>query len=334
MTGMIRSGAVAAFREQLRGRLVCPEDVSYDTARRVWNGRIDRRPAFIAFCADERDVVASVHFARQHDLVAAVRGGGHSVAGLGVCDDGLVIDLSLMNSIDVDAASHSVRAEGGVRWGELDRATQAFCLAVPGGADSEVGIAGLTLGGGNGWLMGLHGATCDNLLAADVVMADGRIVSASPTENPDLFWALRGGGGNFGIVTSFQFRLHPVGPTVIGGAILYAYKDAVKVLRRFRDFSPSIPDPLTVFACLIYDGGQPVVAIAVCHAMPGDNAEAAIAPLRGWGTIVADQVRSMSYIELQSLFDAARPAGRLCAMRSNFMGELPNAAIEILVEQF
>jgi FAD/FMN-containing dehydrogenase len=187
---MIRAGAVAAFRERLRGRLVGPEDASYDTARRVWNGRIGRRPALIAFCTDEMDVIASVCFAREQELVAAVRGGGHNVEGTAVCDDGLVIDLSLMKSIEVDAAGRSVRAEGGVLWGELDRATQAFCLAVPGGTDSDVGIAGLTLGGGNGWLMGLHGATSDNLLAADVVL--GRRVSASSTENPDLFWSLRG----------------------------------------------------------------------------------------------------------------------------------------------
>jgi FAD/FMN-containing dehydrogenase len=223
-----------------------------------------------------------------------VRAGGHGVAGTAVCDDGLVIDLSLMKSIEVDASDHSVRAQAGVLWGELDRATQVFHLAVPGGTDSGVGVAGLTLGGGNGWLMGLHGATCDNLLATEVVMADGRKVSASPTDNPDLFWALRGGGGNFGIVTSFGYRLHPIGPTVIGGAVLYAYEGAVKVLRHFREFSHSVPDPMTAFACLMYDGGQPVIAIAACHAASCDPAEAAFARLRGWGTVVADQLRSMS----------------------------------------
>src|SRR5262249_11437778 len=212
MTRTVRPGAVAAFRERLRGRLVCPEDSGYDAARRVWNGRIDRRPALIAFCSNTMDVVAAVRFAHEHELVAAVRGGGHGVAGTAVCDGGLVIDLSLMKSVEVDPVSRSARTQAGVRWRELDSATQAFRLAVPGGTDSEVGIAGLTLGGGNGWLMGLYGATCDNLLAAEVVMADGRIVSASSADSPDLFWALRGGGGNFGIVTSFRYRLHPVGP--------------------------------------------------------------------------------------------------------------------------
>ena len=220
MTRPIRLGAVAALREQLRGRLVSPDDTRYDAARKVWNGRIDRRPSLVAFCADEKEVVVALRFAREHELLVAVRGGGHSCAGTAVCDDGLVIDLSPMKAIEVDAVARSAQAQGGVLWGELDRATQAFGLAVPGGTDSEVGIAGLTLGGGNGWLMGVHGATCDNLLSADVVMADSRTVTANCNKNADLFWALRGGGGNFGIVTSFRYRLHPVGPTVIGGAVL------------------------------------------------------------------------------------------------------------------
>src|SRR5499433_3617882 len=284
MTQPIRPDAVAALRERLRGRLVSPDDTGYDTARKVWNGRIDRRPSLVAFCADDKEVVVALRFAREHELLVPVRGGGHSCAGTAVCDDGLVIDLSLMKAIEVDAAARTVQAQGGVLWGELDRATQAFGLAVPGGTDSEVGIAGLTLGGGNGWVMSLYGATCDNLLGANVIMADGQLVSASADENADLFWALRGGGGNFGIVTSFSYRLHPVGPTVIGGAILYAYKDALKVLRNFRDFADSAPDALTVYACLIYDNGQPVVAIAACYAGPQECTEAAVAPLRGWGT--------------------------------------------------
>src|SRR5262245_481747 len=249
MTQLLRPDAVATLREHLRGRLVSPDDTRYDTARKVWNGRIDRRPSLIAFCEDERDVVVALRFAREHELLVAVRGGGHSCAGTAVCDDGLVIDLSLMKAIGVDAAARTAQAQGGVLWGELDRATQAFGLAVPGGTDSEVGIAGLTLGGGNGWLMGVHGATCDNLLSADVVMADGRTVTANCNENVDLFWALRGGGGNFGIVTSFRYRLHPVGPTVIGGAIMYAYEDALNVLRHFRDIANSASDALTVYAC-------------------------------------------------------------------------------------
>jgi FAD/FMN-containing dehydrogenase len=335
MTRTLRHGVVAAFREQLHGRVMSPLDAGYNEARKVWNGRIDRRPALIAFCADEREVTAAVHFAREHDLLAAVRCGGHSVAGTAVCDDGLVIDLSLMKSIEVDAAGGHANAQGGALWRDLDRATQAFGLAVPGGTDPEVGIAGLTLGGGNGWLMGLHGATCDNLLAAHLITADGRGVTANSAENPDLLWALRGGGGNFGIVTSLRYRLYPVGPTVLGGAIMYDYGDAEKVLRYFRDFTLSpVPDPLTVFACLIYEGGEPVVAIAACYAGPMDRAKAVIAPLRGWGTIISDQVRSMAYVELQSLFDSARPAGRRCAMRSNFMAALPEDAIGILVQRF
>ena len=216
----LSSSAVAVFRDQLRGWLVTPEDASYDTARRVWNGRVDRRPALIAYCANQADVVSAVRFARERELLVAVRSGGHSCAGTAVCDGGLVIDLSLMKAIEMDAPGGTVRAQAGVLWAELDRATQASGLAVPGGTDSEVGIAGLTLGGGNGWLMGLYGATCDNLVEADAVVADGRSVSASASENADLFWALRGGGGNFGIVTSFRYRLHSVGPTVIGGGLV------------------------------------------------------------------------------------------------------------------
>jgi FAD/FMN-containing dehydrogenase len=204
MTPTLSSSAVARFRNQLHGWLVTPEDTGYDKARRVWNGRIDRRPVLIAYCANQPDVVSAVRFARERELLAAVHGGGHSCAGMAVCDGGLVIDLSLMKAIERDALGGTVRAQAGVLWAELDRATQASGLAVPGGTDSEVGIAGLTLGGGNGWLMGLYGATCDNLLTAEIVMADGRSVSASDTENADLFWALRGGGGNFGIVTSFR----------------------------------------------------------------------------------------------------------------------------------
>jgi FAD/FMN-containing dehydrogenase len=330
----LSSGAVSAFRDQLHGWLVTPEDGGYDKARRVWNGRIDRRPTLIAYCANETDVVSAVRFAREHELLTAVRSGGHSCAGTAVCDGGLVIDMSLMKAIQMDAPGGTVRAQAGVLWAELDRATQASGLAVPGGTDSEVGIAGLTLGGGNGWLMGLYGATCDNLLAADVVMPDGRSISASDTENADLFWALRGGGGNFGIITAFRYRLHSVGPTVIGGAVLYAYKDARQVLRRFRDFAPAAPDALTVYACLIYDKDQPVVAIAACYAGPLDHAETTVAPLREWGAIVADQLRPMPYLELQSLFDAARPAGRCAAMRSNFMANLPDEAIEVMVNRF
>lgn len=334
MAPTLSSSAVAAFRDQLRGWLVTPEDAGYDTARRVWNGRIDRRPALIAYCANEADVVSAVRFARERELLTAVRSGGHSCAGTAVCDGGLVIDLSLMKAIEMDAKGRTVRAQAGVLWAELDRATQASRLAVPGGTDSEVGIAGLTLGGGNGWLMGLHGATCDNLLAADVIMADGRSVSASDAENADLFWALRGGGGNFGIVTSLRYRLHSVGPTVIAGAVSYAYKDARQVLRGFREFTSTAPDALTVYACLIYDKDQPVVAIAACFAGPLDKAETVTAPLRGWGTIVDDQLRPTPYLEFQSLFDAARPAGRYAAMRSNFMANLPDEAIEVLVDRF
>src|SRR5262250_2693335 len=261
MTRIISLGAVQAFKERLRGQLVCPSDDGYDAARKVWNGRIDRHPAFIAFCATDADVLAAVRFSRENELLVAVRGGGHNVAGTAVCDDGLVIDLSLMKSIEVDATHRRARAQGGVLWRELDRATQACGLAVPGGTDSEVGIAGLTLGGGNGWLMGLYGATCDNLLAVDMVTAEGQYLTASATQHADLFWGVRGGGGNFGIVTSFTYQLHPVGPIVLGGMVLYPFAQAREVLERYREFTRTAPDALTAYACLITaEDGTPVVA--------------------------------------------------------------------------
>src|SRR6516165_7099775 len=218
----------------IRGEVVTPCDASYGSSRKVWNGLVDRYPGAIAYCTSVEDIAACVRFARERELLTAVRGGGHACAGTAVCDGGLVIDTSRMREITVDPDGRILRAGAGARWRDVDRAAQAFGLATPGGTDSEVGIAGLTLGGGNGWLMGLHGATCDNVLSVNLVMADGSTVTANCNENADLFWALRGGGGNFGTVTSFGYRLHPVGPTVIGGAVMYAYRDALKVLRHFR----------------------------------------------------------------------------------------------------
>jgi len=247
----VKPGAVTALRQRFGGTLVQSGDPDYERARRVWNGCIDRRPALIAYCADAADVATALRIARDHDVAIAVRAGGHSCAGLAVCDEGVVIDLSRMKSVAVDPAARVAHAEAGALWQDVDRATQAFGLATPGGTDSEVGIAGLTLGGGNGWLMGLHGATCDNVLSVNLVDAEGRGLVASATENPDLFWALRGGGGNFGIATSFAYRLHPVGPTVIGGMVLYAIEDAHQVLAGYREFTRSAPDEVTAYACLI-----------------------------------------------------------------------------------
>src|SRR5512145_2889558 len=227
-----------------RGRLIRADHADYDTARAVWNGAIDRRPRLVARCSGTADVVAAVRFARDHDLEIAIRGGGHNVAGTAVCDGGIVIDLSAMRGVRVDPAVRSAWVQGGALWGDVDHETQAHGLATTGGIVSHTGVAGLTLGGGVGWLMRRHGLTVDNLLAADVVTADGESLRASEDEHPDLFWALRGGGGNFGVVTAFEFRLHSVGPTVLAGPILWDAADAGEVLRFYRDFVRDAPDEL------------------------------------------------------------------------------------------
>jgi FAD/FMN-containing dehydrogenase len=324
-----------ALREAIRGEIVTRTDEAYDTARKVWNGLVDRYPEAIAYCRSVEDIVSCVRFARERGILTAVRSGGHACAGTAVCDGGLVIDTSPMREVVVDPARQIVSAQAGARWREVDRATQAFGLATPGGTDSEVGIAGLTLGGGNGWLMGMYGATCDNVLAIDVVTADGRIARASADENPDLFWAMRGGGGNFGIATRFEYQLYPVGPIVMGGMVTYAYSQARQVIEFFREFSKTAPDELTVYACLICTtSGAPAIGLAACYAGPMDRAETVVAPLRQCGRPIDDTLRPMNYLELQTMMDAARPAGRYCAMRSHFMAELPEGVIDAIIENF
>ena len=334
-TTLVQS-ALRELKSRLRGDdVITPADNRYDAARKVWNGLIDRRPALIVRCSSAADVLTAVRVARAHDLLVAIRGGGHNVGGTAVCEGGLVIALLGMNAIRVDPAARTVRADAGVRWRELDRTTQTFGLATPGGTDSEVGIAGLTLGGGNGWLMGLYGATCDNVISVDLVMADGRFVTASDKENEDLFWAVRGGGGNFGVVTSFTYRLHSVGPVVLGGMVTYPFAQSTQVLQHYRECTRTAPDELTVYACLITsEDGEPVVALAACYAGPLERSEDVVRPLRTCGTPLADQLRPMRYTELQSLIDEARPAGRRCTMRSHFMSELSDAAIATLIEEF
>jgi FAD/FMN-containing dehydrogenase len=327
--------AISALGRSLRGPLIGQADPNYNLVRRVWNGRIDRRPLAIAQCADVADVVSCVRFAREHQLPLAIRGSGHAVAGTAMCDDGLVVDLSLMKGIRASPREAGVRAQPGVTWGEMDRATQAFGFAVPGGTDSEVGIGGLSLGGGNGWLMGALGATCDNLVAADVVTAEGALLSASATENEDLFWALRGGGGNFGIVTSFEYRMHRMGPTVVAGSVLYPFEQTRQVLARFEDFASNAPDPLTVYPSLIrLDDGTPVLCMAACYAGPAADGEQAIVDLGRMGDALADKVGPMSYVALQSSMDAARPAGRRCAIRSHFLAKLADGFVDALIEHF
>jgi FAD/FMN-containing dehydrogenase len=292
-----------------RGELLLPTTPGYDTARRVWNGAIERRPACIARCSGVADVVAAVRFARDHELEIAVRGGGHNVAGTAVCDDGIVIDLSAMRAVWVDPADRTAWVQGGALWGDVDRETQAHGLATTGGIVSHTGVGGLTLGGGIGFLMRKHGLAVDNLLAAEVVTAEGGVVRASADEHPELFWALRGGGGNFGVVTSFRFSLHPVGPTVTAGPVFWAADDTTEVLRFYRDFAAEAPDELGSVVRLgtvpplpdipEHLHWRPAVAVACCYAGSVEDGERAVQPLRRFGRPLVDLLAPSSYADFQ-----------------------------------
>jgi FAD/FMN-containing dehydrogenase len=325
--------AVEKFAAGLRGRVLRPGTDGYDDARRIWNGMFDRRPALIARCAGTADVVRAVSFAREKGLTVAVRGGGHSFPGHSVCDGGLVIDLSAMKGIRVDPTARTARAEAGVRWLEFDHETQAFALATTGGTASDTGIAGLTLGGGLGWLSSKHGLTVDNLSAADVVLADGRFVTADASQNPDLFWALRGGGGNFGVVTSFEYQLHQVGPTILGGMAVYPLNKAKEVLRFYRGFSKSAPDELTLYAGFItLPGGDTVVALVGCYCGPVDKGADVVRPLKSLGSLAMDAMAPMPYMAQQQLFDAAFPNGSSYYTKADFLADLTDEAIDIFAE--
>ena len=327
----VDEGRIAKLRSALRGDLIRPGDDGYDAARTVFNAMIDRRPSLIVRPTGVADVVAAVTFARDQDVLLAVRGGGHNVTGYAVCDGGLVIDLSSMKGIRVDAAQRSVRAEGGVTWGEFDRATQAHGLACTGGEVSTTGIAGLTLGGGLGWLMGKYGLACDNLLAVDVVTAEGKSLRASALENPDLFWGVRGGGGNFGIVTSFEYGLHPVGK-LVAGMVLHPLTRANEVLRFYRDYAAAAPDELTTTpAFLTLPDGASMIAIVACYAGPIPDGEKAVAPLRAFGPPAGDLLKPMDYCELQTMLDAANAPGRQHYWKASFLPELSDVAIEVIV---
>jgi FAD/FMN-containing dehydrogenase len=314
--------------------LLQPGDYGYDEARRVWNAMIDRRPALIARCAGASDVIKAVNFARRHDLLVSVRGGGHSFAGNAVCDGGLVIDLTRMQGIRVDPVSQTVRAEPGVKWLDFDRETQAFGLATTGGTNSDTGIAGLTLGGGHGWLGGKYGLTCDNLISADLVIASGELVHASDTENTDLFWGIRGGGGNFGVVTSFEYQLHPVGD-LLAGMVVHPFGKAGEVLRFYRDFIDGCPDEVTsISGMMTGEDGNPAIAVLLCY--NGDHAEGerALAPMREFGPPLLDTVGPLPYTTLQSMLDAATPEGRQNYEKAHFFSQLSDGAIDTLIEGF
>jgi len=323
---------VERFASGLAGRLLRQSDRDYDEARRVWNGMVDKRPALIARCAGTADVVASVRFAREHDLLISVRGGGHNYAGKSVCEGGLMIDLSPMKGIIVDPGRQTVRAGAGLRLGEFDQATQAHGLATTLGVNTDTGIAGLTLGGGYGWLGGRFGLACDNLLAAEVVTADGRQLTASADENSDLFWGLRGAGANLGIVTRFDYRLHPIGQ-VLGGMVIYPMSNGRAALRLFDDFADTCPDEVSCAGLLLSaPDGAPAVAIAVCYTGPSDKGEAVLAPLTRSLPVMANLLEVQPYTKMQTLFDAAWPPGRRYYNKSSITRRLSAEAIEVLVE--
>jgi FAD/FMN-containing dehydrogenase len=323
---------IAALRSGLRGAVLLSDDEGYETARRVWNGNVDRRPAVIVRCVNASDVQRAVNFAKERDLLVSIRGGGHSAPGYGTNDGGLVIDLSAMKAISVDPASRTARAEGGVLWRDFDAATQAHGLATTGGTVSNTGIGGLTLGGGLGWLVGKHGLTIDNLMSAEVVTADGRLCKASLVEHPDLFWALRGGGGNFGVVTAFEYELHPVGQ-VLGGMVLYPLDQAAAVLRFYRDFCPTLPDEAEAYAALLTSPeGVPVAALLLGYNGPIDEGERALAPARRFGTPLADMVAPMPYGVRQSMLDVPfAEHGLHRYWRSAFTEHISDALIDELV---
>ncbi|WP_114748056.1 FAD-binding oxidoreductase [Pleomorphovibrio marinus] len=322
------------LRSTLTGTLILPDSEKYDESRAIWNGMIDRKPACIVQCADVNDVVTAVKFARKQGLLVAVKGGGHNAAGFAMCDDGIVIDLSNMKTLEVDPKTKTAIAQPGVLWGEFDAATQQHGLAVTGGAVSTTGIAGLTLGGGVGWLMGKYGATCDNLRSAEIVTAEGKILKASPEENPDLFWAIRGGGGNFGIVTSFEFQLHTVG-TIIGGMVLHPMEKIEEVLKFFRTFTQNAPDELTAYAfTMTSPEGMQMAGIALCYCGEDLNeGEKLIAPLREFGPPLADLIGPMPYLQQQSMLDATVPHGQFSYWKANQLTSLSDEAIEIFKTQ-
>jgi FAD/FMN-containing dehydrogenase len=332
ITSTVPGAAFAALDDRSHGRLVRPGDSGYDAARTVFNAMIDRRPAAVLRCEDPADVARGILFAREHELPLSVRGGGHNVAGNAVCDGGLVLDLSPMKALTVDPAHRTARAGPGLTLGELDRGTAQWGLATPLGVMSGTGIAGLTLGGGLGWLNGRCGLACDNVVAAEVVTADGELVQAGPEEHPDLYWALRGGGGNFGVVTAFRYRLHPVGP-VLAGAVSYPWEAARDVLLFHDEFVAAAPDELSTAVSLGRDGdGRPALAIALCWSGDLEAGERVLAPLRTVGPPLADTIGVTGYVAWQSAPDAAYPLGRLHYWKSGYLRRLGPAAVATLLE--
>jgi FAD/FMN-containing dehydrogenase len=331
----LSSDALRNLRHSFSGDIITPDDDRYQSARRVWNAMIDKHPALIVRPRDAADVSACVRFAVEHRLPVAVRGGAHSIAGRGTCDDGIVIDFADMKTVTVNRDARTAVAEPGARWQDFDRETQAHGLATTGGTVGDTGIAGLTLGGGFGWLEGKIGMTVDNLLGADVVLATGESVRASADENPDLFWALRGGGGNFGIVTSFTYRLHEIGPTIIGGLVIHPFAQAKAVLAFYDAFMKGAPDELVAAAVLMTapDGNR---ACGIAVAWPGDLAEGErlVAPIKSFGSPVLDAIGQMPYLAQQAMLEQAMPPNLLNYWKAEFLNELSTDVIDIAVDAF
>ena len=339
---VVGTEAIAGLRQQLRGEVLCAGDDGYDDARAIWNGLIDRRPAVIVRCSGAADVVDAVNFAREHGLLLSVRGGGHNVAGNAVNDGGLAVDLSQMRDLHVDPATGTVRAQGGATWGDADRESQLFGLAVPGGVVSTTGIAGLTLHGGVGHLRRKYGLSIDSLLSVDIVTADGQLRQASPAENEDLFWAVRGAGSNFGVVTSFEFQAHPVGETVMVGAVFYPLEQAGELLPAWRDYTATAPDELSSIAvCVSVPAvepfppelhGTPVLIVVAVYSGTVQEGEPVVQPLRELAEPLLDLSGPWPWLALQSGFDALYPKGRLYYWKSRALAELTEAAIDDILD--
>lgn len=327
--------AVDKIAKSFTGTIVRPTDPGYDDVRKVHNGLIDKRPKLITRCQGTADIVDSIRLARDHGLDVAVRGGGHNVAGRSTIEGGMLIDLSLMTGIHVDPKARVAHAQGGLTWNLFNRETQLHGLATTGGVVSTTGIGGLTLGGGIGWLMGKHALALDNLISVDVVGADGNLVTASEAENPDLFWALRGGGGNFGVAASLQYRLHPVGPVIIGGFVAYPFSDAWNVLRYYRDVTASLPDELSVVGALLHaPDGSKLVVMVLCHCGSIEDGERDTQPIKQFVAPVLDTIGRMTYCDINTMLDDGYPKGALNYWKSSFLADLSDDAIHAIIDSF
>jgi FAD/FMN-containing dehydrogenase len=340
MTQMLKQHAVDNVRTRLRGPVVAAGDAEYEEVRKIWNAAITKRPAVFARCTANEDVIAALQFARERDMEVAVRSGGHNVAGTALSNGGVVIDLQLMKAVHVDPERRRLRVQAGVRLGDVDRATEPFGLALVSGINSETGLAGLTLGGGIGWLMRKYGLTIDHLISAELVTVGGEVLEVSAKQNSELFWAIRGGGGNFGIVTSFEFNLVPLGPEVYGGIVLYPAEQASEVLPQYREWARTAPDEVTTILMLRRNAfpwagaelqGRPIVGVGALYSGVADRGGPVLAPLHQFGNVLASSIQKRFWTQHQSMIDASAPAGRLYYWKSHYLPGLSDPAIDVIV---